>query len=332
MQVLITGANGFIGSSLCRSFVGRGWTVYGLVRRTSDLHFLDGLNVRLIVGDLARPDEFELPPSLEAVVHAASIVSDTADDAACERNIYRLAVNLRRKLDALRPGPRRVVYVSTALTLGYNGVDISEQRPGEAALFLPYTRYKIKTEQFFLEEWRRSGLPVVILRPADVYGPNDRTSCARMLRACERGTPLIVGHGNWRFGYCYIDNLCQAAELALTTAGIEGREYTVTNGQLPTWRTFFEALQRGLHRPQRVYVPVWLAFLLAAAMRVVRAVRPSFEPPLTYYRIRRITTETTYDIRRTMRELGYRPDDRMERQVEAIVTWYLQERAHGHIR
>jgi nucleoside-diphosphate-sugar epimerase len=332
MEVLITGANGFIGSNLCRHFLRRGWKVYGLVRRTSDLHFLDGLDVQLVTGDLADAASFSLPPTLDALVHAASIVSDTADDAACDRDIYQLAVTVCRKLGALAGPPPRLVYVSTALTLGFNGVEISDERPGEPADFLPYTRHKIRAERFVLDEWRQRGLPAVILRPADVYGPNDRTSCARMLRACERGAPLIVGHGNWRFGYCWVGNLCQAADLAVTTAGIEGRAYTVTNRELPTWRTFFEGLQRGLRRPQHLYVPVPVAYALASAMQGVRRLRPSYEPPLTYYRIRRVTTETTYDIGATVRDLGYRPDDALEPQIDAIVSWYREERAHGHIR
>ena len=54
-RVLITGANGFIGSNLCGWFRGRGWEVDALVRESSDLHFLDGLDVRLIKGDLRFP-------------------------------------------------------------------------------------------------------------------------------------------------------------------------------------------------------------------------------------------------------------------------------------
>jgi nucleoside-diphosphate-sugar epimerase len=331
MNILITGANGFIGSSLCRHFAAKGWRVWGLVRKSSDLHYLDGVPVELVVGDLRRPHEVRLPPAIDYVVHAASIVSDTADDATCAENIYQLAVNLRGLIATLPREPRRLLYVSTALTLGYNRVGISERTPGEPAMFLPYTRHKVRTETYFLDQCRTSGLPVVILRPSDVYGPRDRTSCARMLRACESGAPLIVGHGNWRFGYCYIDNLCQAAELALATEGIEGRSYTVTNADLPTWRTFFSALQRGLKRRQHVYVPVWFAFAAAGLMQAVRRLVPRYEPALTYYRVRRVTTETTYDISNTIADLGYAPDDHMERQVDAIVSWYREERARGFI-
>lgn len=331
MKLFITGANGFIGSSLCRYFLAAGWEVHGLVRSTSDLHNLEGLPVHLHRGDLRDPASFTIPAGITHVIHSASIVSDTADEKTCHDNIYLLAVNLAANLRKLPRPVHRLLYISTALVLGYNGRDISEQRPGESAMFLAYTRYKLRTEEFLRRQWRESGLPLVILRPGDVYGPYDRVSCAQMLRGCERKLPLIVGRGDRRFGFCYIDNLCQAAMLALTRPGIEGRAYTVTNGVLPTWSEFFSGLQRGVHFRQRLRVPVWMAHALAATLRGVQRVLPRYVPEINYYRIRRITTETTYDISQTIAELGYRPDDQTEKQITAIVAWYLKEKANGHI-
>ena len=331
MRVFITGANGYIGSSLCRTLLAEGWEVHGLVRATSDLHNLEGLPVRLQTGDLRDPASFAIPDGTTHVIHLASIVSDTADDATCRDNIYRLAVNLAAKLDALPRPLQRLLYISTALVLGYNGENISEQHRGESAMFLPYTRYKAKTEEFFQELRRTRGLPLVILRPGDVYGPYDRVSCAQILKGCERRLPLIVGRGHCRFGFCYIDNLCQAVRLALTRPAIEGRAYTVTNGVLPTWGEFFAGLQRRMHYRQRLRLPVWAGYALAGVLRGVQWLFPRFVPEVNYYRIRRITTGTTYDISQTIAELGYRPDDRIERQIDQIVAWYEREKENGFI-
>jgi len=332
MKILITGANGFVGSNLCRHFLNKGWDVYGLVRRTSDLHFLKNLDLKLICGDLLYPEKIEIPDDIGYVIHSASLVSDTADVDMCHKNIYLLAVNLVRKILSLPRLPRRLVYISTALTLGFNGLNISEERPGESAQFFAYTRSKLKTEEYFLEQRIKNKLPVVILRPGDVYGPNDRTTCARLLRLCERGVPLIAGHGNWRFGFCYIDNLCQAVDLALLKEGIEGRAYSVSNNVLPTWRIFFSGLQKGLHKKQRIYVPVWFALSLAGLIENLNKIFPRYDPPLTRYRIKRITSDTTYDISRTIAELGYEPDNRTEHQIGEIVSWYLKERRDGYIK
>ncbi|MBP1769585.1 MAG: fatty acyl-AMP ligase [Candidatus Aminicenantes bacterium] len=328
-RVLVTGANGFVGSNLCRWFRERAWEVDALVRETSDLRFLDGLDIRLIKGDLRFSDRIDLPAGTTHVVHAAALVSDTAGDEDCARNIFDATRSLIRRLRESGAPLRRFVYVSTALTLGFGRRDISEERPGRSAVFLPYVRHKMRTECELRDLHALTGFPVVILRPGDVYGPNDRVSCARMLAGCEQGLPLVAGHGRWRFGYCHIGNLCRAAELALVTPGIEGRAYTVTNAVLPTWKELFNAFQRGVGKKQRVYVPVLLARALAAASGAVEAVFPRFERKLNYYRVRRVTSETTYDISGTIADLGYRPDDDYERQFAEIVAWYMKEKTRG---
>jgi len=331
-KTLITGANGFIGSNLCRSLLAKGHDVHGLVRKTSDLHFLEGLPVKLVFGDLGDPSGLSIPQDTAYVVHAASIVSDMASEAECDAGIYDLTVNLVKKIRDLGIKPKRFVYISTTLTLGYLGTNLSEENPGRTADFMPYVRAKKKTEAFLLERMKNEGLPVVILRPGDTYGPNDRTACNKILRGAERGVPIIVGTGKHQFAFCYIDNLCQAVQLALTNDGAVGKAYTVTNGVLPTWREFFAGFQKGLGRRQRVYIPVWLAKAIAGAQELRQRVSPGFQPDLTQYRIRRITTETTYDISRTVSDLGYRPDNDTGKQIRAILEWYLEERKKGYIQ
>jgi dihydroflavonol-4-reductase len=331
-KTLVTGANGFIGSNLCRSLLAKGYDVHGLVRRTADLHFLEGLPVKIIIGDLSHPQGFSFPRDTAYVVHAASIVSDLASDRECDTGIYDLTVNLVRRARDLGAKLKRFVYISTTLILGYLGRNLSEERPGKSADFMPYVRAKKRTEAYLMEKSRHDHLPVVILRPGDTYGPNDRTACDKILRGAERGVPIIVGSGKHQFAFCYIDNLCQAVQLVLDNDRAVGRAYTVTNGVLPTWREFFLGFQKGLGKRQRLYVPVWLAKVIAGSQELRWKIFPKFQPELTRYRIRRITSETTYDISRTVAELGYRPDDDTEKQIRAIVEWYRGERKKGYIK
>ncbi len=330
-KVFVTGANGFIGSHLCGRLLEKRYEVYGLVRPTSDLHFLEGLSVNLVRGDLSRPETVAIPADTAFVIHSASVVSDLAGRKECEARIFRLAANLVGRLKEIGCRPKRFVYISTSLVLGYGALDISEEKPGKPLPFMPYVAMKAKTEEYLKSLQAEGSLPLVILRPADVFGPKDRTSCARILRACEQGVPMIVGHGNWYFPFCYIDNLCQAVEKALVVPGIEGRAYTVTNGRLITWREFYNEIYSLLGRRQRTFLPAWPVRLLAHVQEGLQSLLPRYEPKLSRYRIKRATSHTTYDISRTIRELDFRPDQDVRKQIRAIVDWYLEEKRNGHL-
>ena len=130
-RVLITGANGFIGSNLCSYFLEHSYEVYGLVRESSDLHFLEGIPVKLIRGDLAKEKDIPLPSSIDYVIHAASLVLDDAPLAAARQNILDSTVNLVRSLEGSQVHLKRFIYISTGLVLGYRSMHISEDNPGQ---------------------------------------------------------------------------------------------------------------------------------------------------------------------------------------------------------
>lgn len=326
-SVLITGVNGFIGSHLCDAFVEAGYRVFGLVRRTSDLRFLKDSQVNLIYGDLTDIEGIAFPDSVEVIVHAAALVSDNASKSQCKAQIYDTTVNLVEW--AMRRCARleKFIYISTALTIGYCADDISEDNPGKSAEYVPYNYMKKKTENFLLEKFRESVFPVVIMRPGDVYGPRDRTSCQLMLKAAERNVPLIVGRGDKKFGFCYPSNLCKAVLAAVDRPGTIGQAYTVTNAVFPTWRDFFSSLREGVGKPQRLYVPVPISMAAAIFLELIKRIFPGFNPSINFYRIRRITTQTTYDLSKTIRDLDYAPDDDYKSQFKAIVDWYKKDQS-----
>lgn len=325
-SVLITGSSGFIGSHLCDAFLDRGCTVYGLVRPTSDLRFLRRPEIRLIRGDLTDPESIAFPRELDVIVHAAALVSDNATRRQCRRQIYDVTVDLLALARRRYPHLRRFVYLSTALTLGYCADSISERRPGRSAAYVPYNYAKKLAEAHVLEVFRSTGYPVVVLRPGDVYGPRDRTSSELMLRAAESGVPLIVGRGDKRFGLCSPANLCRAVLAAVDRPQAVGRAYTVVNRTSPTWGEFFRALQEGVGVQQRLYVPVSVSLSVAAFFELLKRLLPGFRPPLNYYRIRRITSQTTYDVGDTLADLGYECDEDYAGLFRSIVDWYKAEK------
>lgn len=297
------------------------------MRRTSDLHFLDGLPLSLVFADLADPGPVDLPTELDYVIHAAALASEFVSMEQAVRAIRDTTANLLRVLKERGIAPKRFVYISTALVLGHRATGISEENPGRRARGIrPYVRAKEATEALLKERFREEGLPVVILRPADVYGPYDRTTSLRVLQGIQDGWPAIAGTGRHVFSFCWVGNLASACHLACRMKGRDGAAYTVTNGADVTWRQMMGYFQEKLGKPQRIFVPVFAAYAVALALHVVRAAVPAFRPRLSFYPVSKIGRDTSYDISRTRDELGYTPEHDLDRQLGAVVQWYLQEK------
>jgi nucleoside-diphosphate-sugar epimerase len=248
-------------------------------------------------------------------------------DLCVRLQIFDTTVNLVEWAVRNCAGLRKFVHISTALAVGYCADNISEYNPGKSVEYVPYHYMKKRTEAYLFEQFRHSGFPVAILRPGDVYGPRDRTSCEQMLKAAERNIPLIVGRGDKKFGFCYPGNLCKAVLAATDRPETYGQAYTVTNAVFPTWRDFFSSLRLGVGKPQRLYVPVSISMAAAIFLELIKRVFPGFKPSINYYRIRRITTQTTYDLSKTIRDLDYEPDDDYKNQFKAIIDWYKQNQS-----
>jgi len=222
MKVFLTGATGFVGSALLSRFVADGAEVLALVRRRSDAL---PAQVEQVVEDLggllrcARNDEegssddddtmdcrvagaprnalFEGLKSVDVVVHAAArahiMRDEVAEPLAEYRKVNRDATLALARL-AAEAGVKRFVFVSSVKVNG----EIT--RPGDAfkpdvveSPVDPYGLSKYEAEQGLFEIARETGMEVVIIRPALVYGPGVKGNFASMVKWVKKSVPLPLG-------------------------------------------------------------------------------------------------------------------------------------------
>ena len=190
MQVLITGANGFLGSALSRRMVGAGHPVRALVRPGSDLSALDGVG-RGAGGrrrDGRRSSVQRAVEGVEVVFHLAGLRRAPERSAFFRVN----AEGTRTVCDAmLRAGARRLVLAGSLAAVGPSRPD----RPHvETDPFAPeewYGESKAEAERIALGT---SGLEVTVARPPRILGPGDRENLV-FFRLVKRGIRLEIGGG-----------------------------------------------------------------------------------------------------------------------------------------
>jgi len=322
-MILVTGANGFVGSAILKHLHARGYAVRGLIRKSSDLRRLKGVGVTLCSADLN--DTNALTAALrgcELVVHCAARSIDWGKESKF-REVNVMGVQNLMNASHRVGSVRRIVFISTANISGYGRRNIGESESENAHLRFLYSRSKREGEWAACELCADFGIELVILRPSAVYGPEDwKWSYEMMARIDHSSWPLING-GKALFTPLYIDNLCLAAENAMKT-GRNGGIYNLTDDVEVTWLNFCEKIARCLHTtPRYTNVPFFsaiaIAFLLEAVYKIVNLQK---DPGVTRYRVIRSAKDFHYSCALAKKELHYKPDRDIDSHIAETVRWY----------
>ncbi len=215
--VAVTGADGFIGSALCRALEREGRTVARIVRTGEG----QGAH-RHVVPGLAQVEPLASAfRGAQAVVHLAArahVLRETEADPAAAYARDNVEGTAHVAEAAARAGLRRVVLVSSigvngAFTSGTPFTESQPPRPAEE-----YAASKHAAELRLREAAGRHGLEFAILRPPMVYGPGAKGNLRRLMGLVRRGIPLPLASLENRRTLIGVDNLCDLIALCVDHA------------------------------------------------------------------------------------------------------------------
>jgi dihydroflavonol-4-reductase len=198
-KIFITGGNGFIGSRVVHHLMEQGYAVRCLLRTSSKTERIDGLEVERVIGDIRDAASLERGMrGCDGVIHLASLSNwDDIHSALMQEVVVE---GSQKVLNAAKKyGNLRVVYVSSVLAI--NGSTEPQLQDENSPFTLPnkkdYSYASAKHEvEGRCQEAVAAGLPVVIVNPAEVYGPHDRDLItAGNLVDFAKSNPVLVPHG-----------------------------------------------------------------------------------------------------------------------------------------
>lgn len=322
-RVLITGVNGFIGSHVAQRFQKDGHQVRGLVRKTSDLSFLKGVDVELHVGDITRRETLRKPLSgVDIVVHNAGFASDWGP----YREFYEINVEGTRNVAEIAAGQgvKRFIQISSAVLHGFGNPEKMDETSPLADSIFPYCRTKKIAEEWLFAYAKESTMEVAAIRPGNVFGTRDHTFIEKYLDALVKGRVGYVGGGKSPTCPIYVENLAEAIYLAAFAPAARGEAFLITEDRELDWRAFTEifADELGLKRPT-LSVPFWLGYSLAYLLEEFYEIFAlKAEPLLTRYRICNAGKAYHFSAEKAKRLLKYAPVVPFEEAVRRTVTWY----------
>ena len=280
-SVLVTGATGFIGGHVAGRLVALGYPVRVLVRDRSRLGSDLAGRVEVVEGSLAdRAALARAVAGVERIFHCA------ADVKTWDRRENYLAANVEGVANLLaaigekNPGLRRLVHLSTVDVYGFPERPCDEDAPLVAAGF-GYGDSKLRGECLLRERATQLGIPTVILRPANVFGPGS-PFVDRVGEALEGGLMLKVDGGRAHAGVVDVDTVVAAMLWASDSPVAAGRCYNVRDDGDATWAQVIEVMQGHLGRHGlTVNLPFSVAEVAARACEMAcRIALPQREPLL----------------------------------------------------
>lgn len=320
MKVLVTGANGFLGSWLTRTLVQKGHEVYALVRAQSDLSELEGVACSYVYGDITDLDSlYKSFAGIDTVFHTAGLIAyKKADRAKMEKvNVF----GTENVIDAcLTKNVRKLVYISSVVAVGagFNPQQILDETSpyNVGTLDLGYFETKRAAEKLVLEAHKNKNLDCVILCPSTIYGEGDA-------KKGSRKTQVKVAQGKFGFytsGGVSIVAVEDAVEGVLSAweKGRSGQRY-ILSGDNITIKDLFTIIaeEAGAPVPTKK-IPNFVLFTLGKIGDLMESL--GLKGPVSTENAWTATMYHWFDNSKAKKELGFRPRPARE-ALRNSVSW-----------
>ena len=327
---LVTGATGLLGSHIVEQLREANQPVRALVRTTSDTRRLDEWGVEKVFGDVTDPASLaEALKGIRTVYNVAAKVGDWGP----WRDFLAVSIEgTRNMLDAARDaGVQRFLHVSSISAYGHpdgKGLVLDETAPLGVKLhrWSYYSRAKAEAERIAWEYYRRGDVPLTVVKPSWLYGPRDRASMPRLVRAIRAGKGKLIGDGANRLNLTYAGNEAEGCILAATNEKAVGQSYNLACDGEITQREYFNKIAACLGAPPVTRkVPYRLARSAAFWMEFFgRLFRRKSPPLVTRYSVWLIGRQCFFSSDKARRELGWKPAVSYDEGVERSVKWCME--------
>jgi nucleoside-diphosphate-sugar epimerase len=304
MNLLITGASGFVGSALCSSL--RNSPNWGVT--TLSFSNPSEQSIAYVF------DESKIKQKLinvDVVIHLAGLAHQKQTTEAFTN--VNLDLTTRFANLVVAHGVKRFVYVSSVKVNGEQTLEKSFSEFDIPQLEDAYGISKWQAEQGLLKIAKEKGLEVVIVRPPLVYGPKVKANFLALLKLACKKLPIPLGAIKNKRSMIYVENLVDALLLCATHPKAAGNTYLVSDGEDVSTPELINKIGLAMNNPALLFnFPIPLMRLLASVFGKQSAVD-------------RLTQSLVIDSSKIRNELGWQPPFSMDEGLKSTVDWYLEQ-------
>jgi nucleoside-diphosphate-sugar epimerase len=323
-RALITGATGFIGRHLARHLIAtQGCLVRGLARSPQAAEDLAMLGAEVVEGDLTDPASLRTAiQGRHLVFHTAGWVGERGTrEQAWEVNVTGTQNLVEVSLEA---GLDRFVHLSScAVYASLQAFDIDENTPTRMR-GNPYADSKVAAEGIVFRAHRERGLPAVVARASQVYGPGSRQFTLRPVEVIKAGKMILVNGGRYLCKPVYIDNLVDGLILCAKVPRAIGEAINLTDGIAVPWRDFFGAYGRMLGVEGFPSVPFPVAWAIGLFYEIRARLRGK-KSTLNRAAVRALRSRNSFSNTKARDLIGWEPKVGLVEGMRRTETWLRAE-------
>jgi nucleoside-diphosphate-sugar epimerase/predicted dehydrogenase len=318
--VLVVGGTGFIGRTLIKQLLDKGYAVRAAARAPSPaLEDLGSNKLEVIRADMSSTTDIQYAiDGIDYVFHLATTDSKTWDQFV-EREVEPARALGRACLDH---GVKRLIYTGTidSFYAGRRAGRITEDTPLDRKINRRnnYARAKAAAEGVLTEMHREEGLPLVILRPGIVIGSGGNPFHWGVGKWSSEGVVETWGDGTNKLPLVLVDDVAAGLVRAMSVPGIEGRSYNLVDLPLLSARDYIVGLERlGGFKVDVHPRPIWRFYLEDIIKWPVKLLvgHPDAARVPSYSDWESRTQRAVFDTSRTREELGWAPVSDPERML-----------------
>lgn len=317
-QLLVTGANGFVGQNFCNRIQKDGYKVRAATRDIESSKSLSS-DIELIqIGSIGPSTDWtEAIKGIHSVVHLAARAHIMKDDAKNPLEEFRNVNTFGTKrlgLEAAKAGIRRFIYISSIKVNGEQTVKYPFSETDKPVTSDPYGISKLEAEKALYKISKESGMEVVIIRPPLIYGPGVKGNFLSLLNLINSGIPLPFGGIKNKRSLINIHNLCDLIKYCIEHHDAAGQIFLASDDDdLSTTELLCRIATKMGKR----------SLILPFPDKIMRWLLTTARNKSIYDRL---YGSLSVDIRKAKKMLGWSPAYSIDFGLQETVNWYKNSR------
>lgn len=323
-KILITGANGFIGSFIVFEALREGLDVYSCVRKNSDTQSLQNLNTTILevnyndVSELAgliRKHQFDY------IVHNAGLTKSPDPEELIKIN-KGLLVNI---IDAIRSSEtniKKLIYISSIAAYGpadqtIDGIIRDDSVPSPVT---HYGKSKLVAETYLKQQ---KDIPYIILRPTVVYGPREK-DLLNVFQMIKNRIDVQLGLVSQKLTFIYVKDLAKLILKACLSDKVH-KGYFATDGNVYTSEAFAGFVKEYMNKwALKVRVPIFIVKVLALLTEKMAGLWDSY-PIFNVDKVNELKAKNwNCDVSNLKDDLGFSAEYDLTKGIPETINWYKE--------